>query len=301
VQLDQSVIDELIVPAGSRPQLAKRSTSALPGKFFGGAKSGKARDIAARELEASRAALETAQELLYASHTYSLLVIFQALDAAGKDGTIKHVMSGVNPQGCSVVSFKQPSIEELDHDFLWHAAKVLPARGTIGVFNRSYYEEVLTVRVHPELLANEHLPPAHASAERIWTERFEDIDAFESHLHRNGTRVVKFFLHLSKDEQRRRLLERLDDPNKHWKFSAADLAERDRWDDYQHVFEETLAATSTAAAPWYVIPADRKYAMRALVAALLVHAIDELDLAFPKPSAEQRAAIEAARKQLLAG
>jgi PPK2 family polyphosphate:nucleotide phosphotransferase len=299
-QLAQSVINELIVVPGHPPQLAKRSTSALPAGFLGG-RSGKARDLAERELEASRLALSAVQELLYASHTWSLLVIFQALDAAGKDGTIKHVMSGVNPQGCSVTSFKQPSTEELDHDFLWHAAKVLPAKGSIGVFNRSYYEEVLTVRVHPELLAHERIPAAHLEKGRIWTERFADINAFESHLQRNGTRIVKFFLHVSKEEQARRLLERLDDPTKHWKFSAADLAERERWDEYQTAFEEALAATSSAAAPWYVIPADRKYAMRALVAGVLVNTIADLDLAMPKPSEEQLTAIATARAALLSG
>ena len=230
------------------------------------------------------------------------MVVIQALDAAGKDGTIKHVMTGVNPQGCRVVAFKQPSVEELDHDFLWRCERALPPRGQIGIFNRSYYEEVLITRVHPELLEVAHLPSptgkgAHA---RLWQERYEDINAFERHLARNGTKVVKFFLHVSKAEQRRRFLERLDDPNKHWKFSATDVAERAHFDAYQQAYEEALTATSTAWAPWFVVPADHKHAMRALVAGVLVHVVDELDLALPELDAAGLAALEQARRELLA-
>ena len=190
--------------------------------------------------------------------TWALLLIFQALDAGGKDGTIKHVMSGVNPEGCEVFSFKEPSREELRHDFIWRCAKVLPERGRIGIFNRSYYEEVLVVRVHPEMLAPQHLPSGSEAGSRLWQGRYEDINNFEHHLHRSGTRVVKFFLHVSKEEQRRRLLARLDDPAKQWKFSPADLAERSHFDEYQQAYEEALTATSTSWAPWYVVPADEK-------------------------------------------
>ncbi len=219
------------------------------------------------------------------------------MDAAGKDGTIKHVMSGVNPQGCEVTSFKQPSSEELAHDFLWRYATAAPARGRIGIFNRSYYEEVLVVRVHPELLANEfgsaHLVPKH-----VWRDRFDDINAFEAHLHRSGTRIVKIFLHVSKDEQKRRFLDRLDDPSKLWKFSVADLAERAFWDDYQAAYEEALGATSTAHAPWYVVPADHKYAMRALVAGILVHAVEGMALTPPQVDPAEAARLAEAREAL---
>jgi len=220
------------------------------------------------------------------------------MDTAGKDGTIKHVMSGVNPQGCEVVSFKPPSAQELDHDFLWRAAAALPGRGRIGIFNRSYYEDVLVVRVHPELLrpirANHHSPPAA----EIWLQRYEDINAFEHHLVRNGTRIVKFFLHVSKDEQRRRLVERIENSAKYWKFTTADLTERDYWDQYQAAYETCLEATSTPWAPWYVVPADHKHSMHAIVAGIMVHEIGQLALHVPKPSQEQLAAILAARAKL---
>jgi PPK2 family polyphosphate:nucleotide phosphotransferase len=227
-------------------------------------------------------------------------VILQALDAAGKDGTIKHVMSGVNPQGCRVVSFKQPSQNELAHDFLWRCSKELPPHGEIGIFNRSYYEDVLVVQVHPESLATEHLPAGVGATPTLWKQRYEDINAFEQHLQRNGTRVVKFFLHVSKDEQKRRLLERLDDPAKYWKFSPSDLAERAHFERYQSVYEKVLTATSTPWAPWYVIPADHKYQMRALVAGVMSHLMGQLDLRLPEVGADKRAAIEAARAALLA-
>ncbi|MCX6873458.1 MAG: polyphosphate kinase 2 family protein [Verrucomicrobia bacterium] len=250
----------------------------------------------AREiLEENRKALAAAQELLYASDTHSVLLIFQAMDAAGKDGTIRHVMSGVNPQGCQVYSFKKPSAEELDHNFLWRYMKALPERGRIGIFNRSYYEDVLVVKVHPEWLGSGQ--PAKPD-DKFWDKRYEDINNFEKHLSRNGTLVLKFFLHVSKGEQKRRFLERLNNPDKHWKFSESDMAEREHWKDYQKAFEDALGATSTKRVPWYVIPADRKYVARALVADIVTTAIQELGLEFPKVSAEKMIKLAAARAQL---
>ena len=250
----------------------------------------------AREiLEESHKQLAAAQELLYASDSHSVLLIFQAMDAAGKDGTIRHVMSGVNPQGCQVYSFKKPSAEELDHNFLWRYMKALPERGRIGIFNRSYYEDVLVVKVHPEWLGPGQ--PANPDA-KFWEKRYEDINNFEKHLVRNGTLVLKFFLHVSKGEQKRRFLERLNNPDKHWKFSEADMAEREHWKDYQKAFEEALSATSTKRAPWYVIPADRKYVARALVADIVTTAIADLKLEFPKVTADKMAKLEAARARL---
>jgi PPK2 family polyphosphate:nucleotide phosphotransferase len=237
---------------------------------------------------------------LRASDTYALLVIFQALDAAGKDGTIKHVTSGINPQGCQVFSFKQPSAEERDHDFLWRANRALPERGRIGIFNRSYYEDVLVVRVHPEFLDGQQLPPDTPKGKRLWKQRYEEIKDFERHLDRNGTKIVKFFLHVSKEEQRRRFLERVENPEKHWKFSGSDLAERARWDDYMEAFEDAITATSTSYAPWYVIPADHKYVMRTLVAGVLVRSIRGLGLSYPTVTPEKLEAIEKARDALLA-
>jgi PPK2 family polyphosphate:nucleotide phosphotransferase len=254
------------------------------------------KERAANILAENRTQLSDAQELLYASDTRSVLLIFQAMDAAGKDGTIRHVMSGVNPQGCQVYSFKKPSAEELDHNFLWRYMKSLPERGRIGIFNRSYYEDVLVVKVHPEWLGPGQ--PADPD-EKFWHKRYEDINNFEKHLSRNGTLVLKFFLHVSKDEQRRRFLERLDNPDKHWKFSEADLAEREHWKAYQKAFEEALAATSTRRAPWYVIPADRKYVARALVADIVVEAIRGLGLEYPKVSGEHLARLAAARARLV--
>ena len=241
--------------------------------------------------------LEGLQEKLYAQDRWAVLAIFQAMDAAGKDGTIKHVMSGINPQGCDVHSFKQPSSEELDHDFLWRCGVRLPERGRIGIFNRSYYEEVLVVRVHPEFLASQHMPPELTGA-GIWKERFEDINAFERHLARSGTRVLKFFLHVSRDEQRRRFLERLDTPQKRWKFSPADVAERARWDAYMTAYEEMIQHTATPHAPWYVVPADHKWFARFLVAEALIAALEDLHLAFPKVAEERRKELARARAAL---
>jgi len=298
VKLPSAVVDELRIQPGTAAGLSRRSTATTSTEWLGPLGRKHPKDVAARDLEEFRSELVAAQELLYANDTWALLLIFQALDAAGKDGTIKHVMSGVNPQGCDVHAFKQPSAEELRHDFLWRCARVLPERGRIGIFNRSYYEEVLIVRVHSELLGGEHLPPGPRVDGKFWEERYDDINAFERHLTRSGTRVVKFFLHVSRDEQRRRFLDRVNDPAKQWKFSAADLAERDRFDDYQRAYEHALTATSTKWAPWFVIPADHKYALRALVGGVVVHEIDQLRLSLPRLSDEQRASLNAARESL---
>ena len=243
------------------------------------------------------ARLSALQEKLYAQDRWAVLLVFQALDAAGKDSTIKHVMSGVNPQGCEVFSFKAPSNEELDHDFIWRAARCLPERGRIGIFNRSYYEEVLVVRVHPELLVREKLPQPLVT-KHIWKERFEDIVSFERHLARNGTVILKFFLHVSGAEQRRRFLERLDKSAKNWKFSAADLAERQHWDAYMAAYEEMIRNTATPGAPWYVVPADHKWFTRLVVVEAIVAALEKLDLAFPTVPPGDRKALQAARAAL---
>lgn len=253
---------------------------------------------AAEILESSVAEVAEAQQVLYASDTWSVLVILQAMDAAGKDGAIKHVMSGVNPQGVTVTSFRHPSPKELDHTFLWRCIAALPERGRIGIFNRSYYEEVLVVKVHPELVAAQRIPDADPERKKFWRARYEDINNFERHLVRNGTRIVKIFLHLSQEEQRQRLLARLDDPAKHWKFSVADLHERSYWDQYQAAYGEMLAETSTKWAPWYVVPADSKWVSRAIVAKLLAREIKDLKLAYPTINDEQRLALDGARVQL---
>lgn len=237
------------------------------------------------------------QDKLYAQDSRALLLILQAMDAAGKDGTIKHVMSGVNPQGCQVYSFKAPSAEELDHDYLWRTTKCLPELGRIGIFNRSYYEEVLVVRVHPELLAKQHLPPPLVT-KKIWEERFEDIVSFERYLHRNGITVRKFFLNISHAEQKKRFLARLDDPDKNWKFSLADAQERKHWNAYMTAYEEMIRATATPHAPWYVVPADNKWFTRLVVAAATVDALERMNLAYPKVGPEKRKELEAARKEL---
>ena len=237
------------------------------------------------------------QDVLYAQDRWSLLLVFQAMDAAGKDGTIKHVMSGVNPQGCQVFSFKQPSAEDLDHDFLWRYAKRMPERGRIGIFNRSYYEEVLVVRVHEEILKRQKLP-APLVGKGIWDERLADIAHFEDYLTRQGTIILKFFLHLSRDEQKRRFMQRLDRPDKHWKFSPADVRERGFWYDYMHAFEEAIRATASKHAPWFVVPADNKWFTRLVVAAAIVETVEELDLTYPIVDAEKKKALAAARTAL---
>jgi PPK2 family polyphosphate:nucleotide phosphotransferase len=257
------------------------------------------RDRAEEILAAGVAEVARMQELLWASDTWSVLVIFQAMDAAGKDGAIKHVMSGLNPQGVEVTSFKHPSAEELDHTFLWRCTRRLPERGRIGIFNRSYYEEVLIVRVHEDLLAAQRIPGV-TPRERTWADRFDDINAFERHLARNGTAIVKFFLNISPEEQRKRFLARIDEPDKHWKFSAGDVAERRHWKAYMRAYEEAIAATSTDHAPWYVVPADRKWISRAVVASVLAGTIERLSLSWPAVSAEKRRQIEDARRELAA-
>ena len=240
--------------------------------------------------------LANAQELLWASDRYALLVVLQGMDAAGKDGMVKHVMSGVNPQGCQVTSFKQPSAEDLGHDYLWRYSKSLPPRGGIGIFNRSHYEEVLVVRVHPEWLERQKLPSKHGRA--VWERRYDDINQFEKHLWRTGTVIVKLFLHISRKEQKRRLLERLNTPDKHWKFSASDLAERAYWPQYIEAYEDALSATSTRHAPWHIIPADHKWVARSVVSEILANTIQGLDLEFPKLTPEQQKALAKAKKSL---
>ncbi|MGA9510971.1 MAG: polyphosphate kinase 2 family protein, partial [Candidatus Sulfotelmatobacter sp.] len=254
-------------------------------------------DDAKNQLQKDIARMEELQSMLYAQDRWSLLLIFQALDAAGKDGTIKHVMSGVNPEGCQVHSFKAPSETELQHDFLWRTTRHLPERGHIGIFNRSYYEEVLVVRVHPAVLENELLPPSLITKD-IWKERFEDIHYFERHMARNGTVIRKFFLHLSKKEQKKRFLARLDEPEKHWKFSEADIHEREYWDDYQKAYEDMIRHTANKHAPWYVVPADNKWFTHLVVAAAIVETLEDLNLSYPKVDAAKRKEIAAARKLL---
>jgi PPK2 family polyphosphate:nucleotide phosphotransferase len=239
-------------------------------------------------LEDHRDRMTKLQNLLYASNEHALLLIFQAMDAAGKDGAIKHVMSGVNPQGCQVYSFKHPSTEELEHDFLWRTTRCLPERGRIGIFNRSYYEEVLIVRVHPEILRSQNLPDGEAKSAKIWRHRFRSILDLERHLHSNGTRVVKFFLHLSKEEQRRRFLARIDDPDKNWKFSRNDIAERGRWEDYRVAYEECLSCTSTKIAPWYAVPADDKANAHLIISQVIVDTLKKMRLAYPRMDKAQR-------------
>jgi PPK2 family polyphosphate:nucleotide phosphotransferase len=243
--------------------------------------------------------LQKLQDLLYADNRWSVLLIFQAMDAAGKDSTIKHVMSGVNPQGCQVHAFKKPSEEELDHDFLWRTAKVLPERGRIGIFNRSYYEEVLVVRVHPDILKKQRIPEQFVDDE-IWDKRLKAIRQNEQFLSRQGVKIIKFFLNVGKDEQKRRLIERIDDPDKNWKFETQDLAERACWDDYMHAYQEAICATATKQAPWYVIPADDKKLMRVAVMAAVRRELKKLDLSYPEKSQEDKAKLGDAKKQLLA-
>ena len=248
-------------------------------------------------LEKNRDELAEAQELLWANDVFSVLVVLQAMDAAGKDGTIKHVMAGVNPQGCQVFCFKKPSDEEVDHNFLWRYMRALPERGRIGIFNRSYYEDVLVVRVHPQILDRQKLPAGKRNG-KFWDNRFDDINRFERHLARNGTVVVKIFLNLSKKEQKRRFMERLDNPEKHWKFSFADLNERGKWDDYQEAFEDMLQHTSTKWAPWWVIPADNKWVTRTLVGGILTQTIKDLKLKRPTVTPEHKQLLAKAKRQL---
>ncbi len=281
--------NRLIVPPGTTISLAEYDPG-YTGEFT-------SKSEAQEKLERDIARLAELQEVLYAHNRYALLLIFQAMDAAGKDSVIKHVMSGVNPQGCQVFSFKAPSQEELDHDFMWRTTKALPERGRIGIFNRSYYEEVLIVRVHPEILNSQNIPDEEKN-ENIWQHRFDDINNFERYLTRNGTVILKFFLHVSKKEQQERFLERIERPQKNWKFSFADVKERERWDEYMHAYQEMLNHTSTSWAPWYVIPADRKWFTRAAVADIIVAKLESLDLRFPEVSEQHRQELRLAKEML---
>ncbi len=285
------------VRPGSRVRLKDHDPSWAGAGEFKELRSDELKARAKAFLAKSLAELAEAQERLYANDVYSVLIVLQAMDAAGKDGTIKHVMSGINPQGCQVFSFKKPSDEELDHNFLWRYTRALPERGRIGIFNRSYYEDVLVVRVHPQILDHCKLPPGKRG-QTFWQERFDDINRFERHLERNGTLILKFFLNLSKKEQKQRFVERLDNPDKNWKFSLADLKEREHWDAYQDAFQEMLRHTSTKWAPWWVIPADHKWVTRALVSGVIAHRIDDLGLKRPTITAEQKKALAGARQQL---
>jgi PPK2 family polyphosphate:nucleotide phosphotransferase len=278
------------VPGGKKIKLKKWATGIRP--LY---KSGKhCKEL----LDADIAELSPLQRLLYASNGYAVLLVFQGMDAAGKDGAISHVLSGVNQQGCEVHSFKHPSAEELEHDFLWRTTCRLPARGRIGVFNRSYYEEVLIVRVHPGILRGEDIPARLDGKKTVWQRRYRSIVDFEKHLHRNGTRVIKFFLHLSKEEQRRRFLERIDEPDKNWKFSQADVTERKFWDQYMRAYEECLGATSTETAPWHVVPADDKYNARLIISRIIIDVLQGLRLRYPRLTRSRRKELRAIRRQL---
>ena len=257
----------------------------------------KSKDHAEAAVQEGVARTAELQDKLYAQNNWALLLIFQAMDAAGKDGAIKHVMSGVNPQGCEVHSFKVPSEEELQHDCLWRSYRVLPERGHIGVFNRSYYEEVLVVRVHPEILKTQRTPPSLVT-DRIWDERFEDICCFEQHMARSGTVIRKFFLHLSRQEQKKRFLKRLEEPEKNWKFSASDVRERKYWDEYQEAYEGMIRNTAKKHAPWYIVPADNKWFTRLVISTVIVDTLESLHLQYPKVDEEKKKELEAARKQL---
>jgi len=295
--INEKIIDLFRVPPGKKVRLKNYPTDWAQTKELEELGKDEVKERAQDLLEQNLKDLAEMQDSLYADDRYALLIILQAMDAAGKDGTIKHVMSGVNPQGCQVFSFKQPSAEELDHNFLWRCMKSLPERGRIGIFNRSYYEDVLVVRVHSEWLDKQKLPPGKRG-KSFWEERYDDINAFERHLVRNGTIVLKFFLHVSKQEQKRRFLERLDRPEKNWKFSAADVNERRYWDDYMKAYQSALSATSTDWAPWYIVPADHKWVTRAVVADIVTSALRKLDLHYPKMGEEQRQALVEARRLL---
>jgi PPK2 family polyphosphate:nucleotide phosphotransferase len=295
--LSKKTIDQFRVKPGSKVHLRSFDTAWDGDEEFKHLSRDELKEQAAAILQESRRQMFEAQSRLYAQDRYAVLAVLQAMDAGGKDGTIKHVLSGINPEGCQVVSFKQPSVEELDHDYLWRVSKALPERGRIGIFNRSHYEEVLVVRVHPAILANERIPGVKPS-KKLWQDRYEDINAFERHLARNGTVIVKFFLHISRKVQKERLLARLEAPEKNWKFSPGDVDDRAFWDDYMNAFDDALEATSTPWAPWYIIPADKKWVARALVARVLADTILSLDLTPAAPGPEQEAAYAAARQQL---
>ena len=277
-----------IVPPGKKIDLQDYDP-ADTGKFDN-------KESAQTKLAANIIELAEHQNILYAQNKFAVLIIFQAMDAAGKDSTIKHVMSGINPQGCQVYSFKTPSTEELDHDYLWRTHRCIPERGRIGIFNRSYYEETLIVRIHPELLQRQNLP--QIDLKNIWHQRFQEINNFEQYLTNNGVAIIKFFLHVSKAEQKKRFLARIEEPQKHWKFSADDIKERDRWDNYQAAYTDIFNHTSTKVAPWYIIPADRKWFTRLAVADIICSRLKELDLAYPQISDEQKAKLADAKEML---
>jgi PPK2 family polyphosphate:nucleotide phosphotransferase len=293
--IKQKYIDLFRVKPGKKIHLMDYDTGWAQTKEFEDFGKDKLKERANDILEQNLADLTRVQQLLYADDRYSLLIVFQAMDAAGKDGTIKHVMSGVNPQGCQVFSFKKPTSEDLDHNFLWRYMKCLPERGRIGIFNRSYYEDVLVVKVHPELLQN---LPDGKKGKSFWEARYDDINAFEHHLERNGTVILKFFLNVSRKEQKERFMERLEHPEKNWKFSVSDLPEREHWDDYMDAYEDAISATSTKWAPWYIVPADNKWAMRAIVADIITSSLRDLDLKFPELNDEQLKLLEQSRKTL---
>ena len=296
---DKNLAQRFLVKPHTKVRLRDWDTAWAGTKPLQNLKGDELRQEARETIQRNLERLSDAQELLWASDRHALLVVLQGMDASGKDGLVKHVMSGLNPQGCQVTSFKQPSEEELEHDFLWRYAKALPPRGRIGIFNRSHYEDVLVVRVHPEWLDKQKLPAKRGHS--LWEHRYEDINQFERHLARNGTVILKFFLHVSKKEQKRRLLNRLENPKKHWKFSPADLAERAFWPDYVEAYQDALSVTSTKHAPWFIIPADHKWVARLLVSDILTRTIEGLDLKFPELTKEQRIALAKAKKLLASG
>lgn len=296
--LRKDIIDLFRVPVGKKVQLKDYNPGWKQSEEFKDFGKDAVKARAQEVLDQNLVDLATAQDLFYADGRYSLLIVLQAMDAAGKDGTIKHVMSGVNPQGCQVFSFKKPSAEDLAHNFLWRYMKSLPERGRIGIFNRSYYEDVLVVKVHPELLGAQLPREKERVGKKFWEQRHEDINAFERHLVRNGTVILKFYLNVSKDEQKRRFMERLDRSEKNWKFSPSDMIERGYWDDYMAAYEDVLSATSTEYAPWYVVPADYKWITRAVVADIVTTAIRGLELKYPEVTSEKKKLLEEARKKL---
>lgn len=283
-------IDNFLVKEGSKLDLHDHPTN-FTGDYTD-------KDAAVKDLQANIQRMRELQDVLYAQDVYSLLIIFQAMDAAGKDGAIEHVMSGVNPQGVSVVSFKQPSAEERDHDYLWRHQKALPERGRIGIFNRSHYEEVLVVRVHPVIVQGSQLPAEFKNDKDIWKKRYRHIRDWETHLSENGTHILKFFLNVSKEEQKKRFLARIAEPEKNWKFSAADVKERDYWDDYMNAYTEAISATSTENAPWYIVPADKKWFTRLAVSEVIVNKLESMDLHYPRVTDDQRTALNEARTAL---
>lgn len=297
--ITKKMLDKFRVPPNKKFRLKEVNSSWRGDAEMRGLTDAELKQSAQHTLDVNLQELAAQQARLYADDRWSVLVVLQAMDAAGKDGVVKHVASGLNPQGCDVYSFKAPSADELDHSYLWRIMRVSPARGKITIFNRSHYEEVLVVKVHPEYLKRQKLPE-ELITKKIWEERYEDINNFERHLARNGTVILKFFLYTSKAEQKKRFLERLENPDKHWKFSASDLNERQYWDDYMRAYEEALSATSTKWAPWYVIPADHKAVARVMVSTILTRAIEELKLNYPTVSKEERLALDQAHKRLLA-